>query len=70
MHVNDRFKNKKKTKSCHIQIDDLAHKNAMEINENLKDGVTVWRHSQKKDFLSIIIVRTPTPSFSFLKKGK
>ena len=42
----------------------------MEINENLKDGVTVWRHSQKKDFLSIIIVRTPTPFFSFLKKGK
>ena len=42
----------------------------MEINENLKDGVTVWRHSQKKDFLSIIIVRNPTPSFSFLKKGK
>ena len=70
MHVNDRFKNKKKTKSCHIQIDDLAHKNAMKIKENLKDGVTVSRHSQKKDFLSIIIVRTPTPSFSLLKKGK
>ena len=26
MHMNERFKNKNKTKSSHNQIDDLAHK--------------------------------------------
>ena len=36
---------------------------------SLKDGVTVWRWSQKKDFLSMIIVRTPFPAFLFVFKG-
>ena len=51
MHVNKRFKNKNKTKSRDIQIDDLAHKKCTGI-------IKVWRHclsqSQKEDFLSII----------------
>ena len=51
MHVNTRFKNTNKTKSGHIQIDDLAHKNAM---VSLKDGVSVWRQRQKEDFLLVI----------------
>ena len=51
-HVNERFKNKNKTNSRQIQIDDIAHKKC-----------TVWRQSQKEDLLSIIIVRTPTPPF-------
>ena len=38
MHVNERFKNKNKTKSRDIQIDDLAHK---KCNSIIKDGVTV-----------------------------
>ena len=66
MHVNKRFKSKNKTKSRHIQINDLAHKNVM---VSLKDGVTVWRQRQKEDFLSIIIARTPSPHLSFLKGG-
>ena len=47
MHENERFKNK--TKSLHIQIDDLDTKNAV---VSLKDDVTVWRQSQKEDLLS------------------
>ena len=66
-HISERFKNKNKIKSRHIQIGNLAHKkNAM---VSLKDGVTVWRWSQKKDFLSMIIVRTPFPAFLFVFKG-
>ena len=37
MNVNERFKNKNKTKSRHIQIDDLAHK---KCNGIIKD----WHH--------------------------
>ena len=51
MHVNKRFKNKNKTKSRHIQIDNLAHQ---KCNGIIKGGVTFWRQSQKEDFLSII----------------
>ena len=65
MHVNERFKNKSKTKSRHIQIDDLAHKKCNGI-------IKGWRHcltsNQKEDFLSINIVRTPQPYF-FKKVG-
>ena len=54
VHVNERNQNKK---SCLIQIEHLFHcliyprNNAM---VSLKDGFTVWRQSQKEDFLSII----------------
>ena len=43
-HVNERFKNKNKTNSRHTQIDDIAHKK-----------YTVWRQSQKEDFLLTVL---------------
>ena len=37
MHVNERFKNKNKTKSCDIQIGDLAH-------EKCNGTIKGWRN--------------------------
>ena len=49
--------NKNKTKSRHMQIDLALYCSIQLTNSamlSLKDGVTVWSQSQKKDFLSII----------------
>ena len=57
VHESERNQVKNKTSSRHIQTDHafycsiLPTNNAMEL---LKDGLTVWRQSQKEDFLSII----------------
>ena len=42
MQVNEWFKNKNKTKSLHIQIDDLVHKKCSDI-------IKGWRHSLTSD---------------------
>ena len=39
MNVNERFKSKNKTKSCHIQIDDLGHRKCNGI-------IKGWRQCQ------------------------
>ena len=40
MHVNERFKNKNKTKSRDIQIDDLAHKKCNGIIKGCRHCLT------------------------------
>ena len=54
MHVNKQLKNKNKTKSRHIQIDDLAHKKS---NGFIKGWRPCLTSESKVRFLSIIIVR-------------
>ena len=54
VHVNERNQNKK---SCLIQIEYSFHCLIYPTNNtmvSLKDGFTVWRQSQKEDFLSTI----------------
>ena len=54
MHVNERNQNKK---SCLIQIETSFHFLIYPTNNamvSLKDGFTVWRQSQKEDFLPVI----------------
>ena len=66
MHVKERFKNKNKTKSCHIQIDDLAHRTCNGFIKRWRQCLT---SGSKGRFLinnRSIIVRTPLP---FLFKG-
>ena len=48
----ERIQNKNKTKLRHIQIDHAFYCTRSMVS--LKDGFTVWRQSQKEDFLSII----------------
>ena len=57
MHVNEQIQNKNKTKSRHIQIDHAFYCSIYPTNSAMvswKDGFTVWRQSQKEDFLWII----------------
>ena len=57
VHLNERNQNKNKTKSRHIQIDHTLFCSIQPTNNAmvpLKDGFTVWRQSQKEDFLSLI----------------
>ena len=63
MHVNERFKNKNKTKSRHIQIDDLAH------NGFIKG----WRHYMTSESKGRFLVNNNSsdPAFPFIKgRGK
>ena len=51
-----RNQNKNKTKLRHIKIDHALYCSIQPTNNSmvsLKDGFTVWRQSQKEDFLSI-----------------
>ena len=48
----ERSRNKNKTKLRHIQIDNAFFCTRSMVS--LKDGFTVYRQSQKEDFLSII----------------
>ena len=55
----ERSQNKRKTKSGHIQIDHSLYCSILPTNNamvSLKDGFTVIRQSEKKDFLSMIYV--------------
>ena len=57
VHANERNQNKNKTKLRHIQIDHTLFCSIQPTNNamvSLKDGSTVWRQSQKEDFLSLI----------------
>ena len=57
MHVNERNQNKNKTKWRHIQISHSLYCSIQPTNNpivSLKDCLTIWRQSQKEDFLSII----------------
>ena len=59
MHVNERNQNQNqnKTKLRHIQIDHALYYSIQPTNNaivSLKDGLTIWRQSQKEDSLSII----------------
>ena len=51
VHVNERNQNKNKTK--HV-TDQALYCSIYPTNVSLKDGCTLWRQSQKEDFLSII----------------
>ena len=70
MHVNERFKNKNKIRSRHIQIDDLVHK---KCNRFMKG----WRHCLTSHSKKRLLVNnhssdshppTPFPLVSFLKR--
>ena len=66
MHVNKGFKNKNKTKSRHIQIDDLAHKKCNGFIEG-------WRHYMTSESKGRFLVNNNSsdPAFPFLKdRGK
>ena len=57
VQVNERNQNKNKIDSRHIQIDHALYCSIQPTNSamvSLKDSFTVWRQSQKEDFLSII----------------
>ena len=69
MPVNERFKNK--NKSCHIQIDDLAHKKCSGVMKG-------WRHCLTSESKGRFLVSnhssnhpppTPHPRCHFSKKG-
>ena len=52
VHVNERNQNKNKNKSRHIQVDHGFCCSVVVVS--MQDGFTVWRQSQKEDFLLII----------------